>query len=231
MALNWPLAQIGAAGENVRSIQYLLTAHGYPVTVDGDFGPLTKAAVERLQSARGLAVDGIVGQQSWPQLIIQVHEGASGYAVRAVQSQLHSRGDPNAVAVDGVFGPITDQAVRGFQQLASLTVDGIVGPNTWNTVVNGYFTAPNPKTAATRTFNAWSQHNEAVALKNGTQIAVGQLFAQTFSASDGWSFDDCQGALGHTYCSWRRPTGQELRIGVENAVVAPVYAVDNVQFT
>jgi hypothetical protein len=133
--------------------------------------------------------------------------------------------------VDGSFGPITAQAVKGFQQLAGLTIDGVVGPNTWNKFVNHYFTAPDPQTAAKRTFNAWSQHNEPAALTSATPTAVSDLFSHTFAAADGWSFEGCTGALGHTICSWKRASGHELRIGVENAVVAPVYAADLIQFT
>ena len=33
--------------------------------------------------------------------------------------------------------PKTDAAVRGFQEAAQLVVDGIVGPITWNALVNG----------------------------------------------------------------------------------------------
>jgi hypothetical protein len=175
-----------------------------------------------------LALDGIVGQQTWPQLITQVHDGDSGYAVRTVQSQLHSRGDPNAVAVDGIFGAITDQAVKGFQQLASLTVDGIVGPNTWNTFVNGYFPAPDPQTAATR---APSMLGRGKTKRSRSRMARKPRLGNSSLAASRHPTAGVQVALGHTYCSWRRPTGQELRIGVENAVVAPVYAVDNIQFT
>ena len=35
---------------------------------------------------------------------------------------------------DGVFGARTEQAVRVFQRTARLTVDGIVGPQTWRTL-------------------------------------------------------------------------------------------------
>jgi peptidoglycan hydrolase-like protein with peptidoglycan-binding domain len=232
MVLTWPLEQEGSKGEDVRTVQYLVTAQGHSTGVDGVFGPLTKSAVEAFQSSRGLGADGVVGPQTWSQLIIQVQQGSNGDAVRAVQSQIHSRGDgANQVAVDGIFGSVTNDAVRAFQTLLGLPVDGIVGPQTWNYLVNGYLAAPDPQTAAKNVFSAWEAHNRDQAAKNATPTAVNEIFAESFSAADGWSFEGCQGAAGHTFCSWKRSNGHELRIGVINAVEGPYFVADQAQFT
>ena len=34
--------------------------------------------------------------------------------------------------LDGIFGSVTNNGVRNYQQSRGLSVDGIVGPNTWN---------------------------------------------------------------------------------------------------
>jgi peptidoglycan hydrolase-like protein with peptidoglycan-binding domain len=228
MALTWPLIQETATGEDVRTIQYLLTAHGDAVTVDGVFGPQTKAAVQQFQSAHGLTSDGEVGQQTWPQLIIQVQAGASGDAVKAVQSQFHSRA--GELAVDGAFGSETAQAVTGFQRVAGLAVDGVVGPNTWNALVTGKFPAHDPQTCAKAVFTAWSQHNQTAAHEQATQQAVTELFSHTFSASDGWNFQGCSAAAGTVFCSWQESNGHVMRIGVEDTTEGPFYAAVTIEF-
>ena len=58
-----------------------------------------------------------------------VRNGSKGSGVFQVQARLHARGW--SVAVDGAFGPATDKAVRAFQDDKNLTVDGVVGPDTW----------------------------------------------------------------------------------------------------
>jgi len=128
--------------EPIRTLQYLLRQHGHAqVLADGIFGPITEGAVRAFQQSRRLQVDGIVGNQTWPAIIVQVKQGSKGDAVRGVQSQFQARnlsGDPSkGLQVDGIFGPKTNAAVRGFQQAAGLAVDGIVGPFTWNALVNG----------------------------------------------------------------------------------------------
>lgn len=56
--------------------------------------------------------------------------GAKGEQVRVLQQKLRATG-AYGLAVDGAFGPKTDQAVRTFQRHRGLVVDGIVGPKTW----------------------------------------------------------------------------------------------------
>src|SRR6202049_723782 len=66
-----PTLEQGSSGDVVRSLQTLLTngAAGQWVTtpqgIDGDFGPHTKASVEAFQAWCGVAVDGIVADQTW----------------------------------------------------------------------------------------------------------------------------------------------------------------------
>ena len=128
------------------TVQYLLRARGQDLAVDGIFGPATDAAVRAFQQQEGLAADGIVGPATWPALIITVRQGSQGDAVRGVQEEFQFRnlsGDPGTgLQVDGIFGPATDAAVRGFQSalqldIASVTVDGIVGAGTWQALVSG----------------------------------------------------------------------------------------------
>jgi peptidoglycan hydrolase-like protein with peptidoglycan-binding domain len=142
----WPFVREGNQHHPVETLQYLLRAHGHSLTVDGIFGPKTDAAVRAFQQQKGLAVDGIVGPATWSALIITVKQGSQGDAVRGVQQEFQFRnlsGDPNkGLQVDGIFGPKTDAAVRGFQQalhqeIPSVTVDGIVGPVTWQALVSG----------------------------------------------------------------------------------------------
>ena len=148
---HWPiLNQNGYSSGDVttRAVQYLLNAHGATLAVDGIFGPQTAAAVRSFQRSHGLVVDGVVGDQTWPALLVTVSRGSHGTAVKAVQEELNARVTPYGyqnlqVAVDGRFGPMTDAAVRAFQALVQspyygeLVVDGIVGHHTWYALVDG----------------------------------------------------------------------------------------------
>ena len=66
-----PVLEVGSTGAVVSSLQTLLTngAVGQwnvtPQGIDGVFGPKTQASVEAFQTWGGVAVDGVVGDQTW----------------------------------------------------------------------------------------------------------------------------------------------------------------------
>ena len=61
-----PVLKVGSTGLPVRRAQKRMSLVGYDVGgVDGRYGTATEAAVKKLQQQRGLAVDGVVGPQTW----------------------------------------------------------------------------------------------------------------------------------------------------------------------
>ncbi|AVQ98039.1 hypothetical protein OBCHQ24_02960 [Oceanobacillus iheyensis] len=150
--------RVGDRGENVRLLQQALVNNNfYPdinaanYGVDGIYGPDTQNAVRRFQIMKGLSVDGIAGSQTLGALGISgggsassgnsgsyrgtLRSGDSGDAVRLLQQALVDNNFyPDASApnngVDGIYGPNTKDAVRRYQIMNGLTVDGIAGPQT-----------------------------------------------------------------------------------------------------
>ena len=129
------------------------------VTVDGKFGSATTAAVRRFQTYFGLTSDGVVGRTTWNKLYEVYNDiankllssslrpgeypgvlrnGSSGTAVRELQFYLYLmsayESSIPAIGIDGQFGASTEAAVRAYQRFAGLTVDGIVGRTTWNSL-------------------------------------------------------------------------------------------------
>jgi peptidoglycan hydrolase-like protein with peptidoglycan-binding domain len=70
----------------------------------------------------------------------------SGPDVRHLQQQLKALG--YNVALDGIFGPGTDAAVRAFQGAHGLTADGTVGPATAAALAKGQTQSTSPAQAA-----------------------------------------------------------------------------------
>lgn len=54
--------------------------------------------------------------------------------VAELQALLNAHGA--TIKPDGKFGPLTDGAVREYQRVYKLTVDGIVGPQTWGSLLS-----------------------------------------------------------------------------------------------
>ena len=119
----------------VRRLQRGLRRAGYsPGPIDGRYGPLTAAAVERFQAVHRLRVDGIVGPQTRQALLAAPvlspgagEVGAHGsLAVARLQRRLRRAGFTPG-PIDGRFGPRTERAVREFQHARHLAVSGVAG--------------------------------------------------------------------------------------------------------
>ena len=68
-AEDMPLIKRGSKCEAVKKLQQILNAKGYKLSVDGDFGPATEAAVKAYQGANHLEADGEVGEKTWASLM------------------------------------------------------------------------------------------------------------------------------------------------------------------
>lgn len=134
---NYPLLKSGSRNNFVFLLQFILkNQYNQNIDVDGIFGQKTQTAVRNFQQTNSLSVDGMVGQNTWKTLLTLAPEpllkrGSRGAYTRYLQQLLESKMIPVS-GIDGIFGAQTENAVRRFQQDNGLTVDGIVGTNTWN---------------------------------------------------------------------------------------------------
>ena len=131
------LVKVGSKGDLVKLVQLMLNEHAYQCgSADGIFGTKTKNAVEKYQKAKGLSVDGIVGNNTYAKLFADslLKNGRRGELVKQCQTMLNQK-VYSAGRADGIFGSTTEKAVKELQSAAGLTVDGKVGKNTWTALV------------------------------------------------------------------------------------------------
>lgn len=99
---------------NLRTYYYY-----YKGAVDGIEGSGTKTAYRNFQRDNGLTADGIYGSNTNNKLIL---------CIKNLQSILNKYG--YGLAVDGIVGQATINAIRDFQSKNGLAVDGIAGRDT-----------------------------------------------------------------------------------------------------
>jgi N-acetylmuramoyl-L-alanine amidase len=139
-----PLLRRGSVGPAVIAVRDRLIATGdlpSGATSPEVFDEEVERAVRAFQQRRGLLVDGIVGPQTYRMLDgarwllgdrILLHTPGhllAGDDVAALQERLLDLGFPCG-RVDGIFGTLTDGAVRELQRGVGLRPDGTVGPKT-----------------------------------------------------------------------------------------------------
>lgn len=136
------------ADEATRQRQAWLVSRGWNLKVDGIEGPITRQAYREYQSqlnAMGLnagTVDGVWGPQTqaahdrfWHSVQAQPAgrpspKSAGELSYADIQAALNRHG--YGLAVDGVWGPKSSNALADFQRRNGLTVDRLVGPLTWD---------------------------------------------------------------------------------------------------
>jgi hypothetical protein len=90
--------------------------------------------------------------------------------------------------------------------------------------------ALSPEATAQALYTAWTKGDRAAAARVAQPQAVTDLFARPWQAGDGWSFGECSGAAGSLICGWRRPSGQELLLRVQNVTGGQPVTVSEVRF-
>jgi N-acetylmuramoyl-L-alanine amidase len=137
------LIRPGQRSNAVRDIQRRLIALDYQVAsgeLDGRFGDSTVVAIRAFQERRGLVVDGLVGDETWRELVEASWQlgdrtlylrapSLRGDDVRTLQERLGELGF-DVGRIDGIFGPRTARALREFQTNYGIPADAIVGRST-----------------------------------------------------------------------------------------------------
>jgi peptidoglycan hydrolase-like protein with peptidoglycan-binding domain len=171
----YPVLQVGSRGTDVSTVQRVVGT-----AADGEFGPMTRAAVVTWQSKHALKATGIVDDTMWRKLIslglvrpkantalakyatTTIRLGSRGEAVKALQRAL------GGLVVDGDFGPATDGGVRRYQTSKGLTDNGIVGPTMWQVLMGGPVSPPPPPPPPQPTYNTEFTAYKSVVLRTGS---------------------------------------------------------------
>lgn len=130
----WKELQQGANGAEVYAIQSLLDHYDLTTLVDGVFGADTKKQIKIFQKRKGLEETGMVDPETWETIVVQVAKGSNGKTVNAVQYLLKTKFGYE-LEIDGIFGPLTEDAIKDFQSKQGLTENGTVDILTWQKLI------------------------------------------------------------------------------------------------
>ena len=169
----YPIQSAGNRGSDVRALQYLLRGAGRDLSVTGQFGSSTRAAVVAHQKARGLPATGVVNDPTWRSLTPNLSIGSSGDAVRALQRLLNDKRKAG-LTVSGNYGTGTRDAVAAFQRHMTSTSSGSMDAFTWRRLLWHF---ERPVWGSTSGLCDYSVGNGPA--NWGTGGAIGQLRAAT----------------------------------------------------
>ena len=124
---------IGSSGEAVKALQRALISKGIFVRggVDGNFGPMTLAAVNKFQVANGLDVTNVVNEATAIAVgtvtspLTGLRRGSSGLNVKLLQEKLAVAGFSPVGGADGYFGRATEKSLKEFQKSEGLSPSGV----------------------------------------------------------------------------------------------------------
>ncbi|MBD2054550.1 S8 family serine peptidase [Oculatella sp. FACHB-28] len=103
-------------------------------------------AAEHTSSASELSTPKAPGLDK-PPVLLKYEQGVpltSDPAVKQWQQRMKDQGYAPNIAIDGFYGPESEQVARKFQEAQGLEVDGVVGPDTWNAAFSNDVSEPPP---------------------------------------------------------------------------------------
>lgn len=109
-----------------------------------------------------------------------IRYGSSGNDVKKLQEKLNSAG--YKLDVDGQFGNKTQSAVKDYQQKNGLTVDGIVGANTWGSLTGGTSKNTASKSTSQKTTTPKVTSNPRPTYKQSDALTAAQKQLAEFEA-------------------------------------------------
>jgi peptidoglycan hydrolase-like protein with peptidoglycan-binding domain len=190
--------RIGATGDAVRQLQQTLVDRGMQVRggVDGIFGVATANALSQFQYANKLKVNARVDEATLaalgtpsaapapaapapaapaPSPMLGLKPGSTGASVKELQQRLIDLGIAVRGGADGIFGPVTANALKTFQTSQGLAATGSVDDATAAALASPKPAAPAPvpETGGALGFASYGERGERVKALQQALVSAG----------------------------------------------------------